>query len=195
MLDVITNSITSYLISNKAAKEEDRDVYKYGLAILLYNIFLVLFIVVLSFFLHNVIATILFIATLIIMRKYTGGHHANSRVKCFTTTVIIYTLTVIVNNFQNIVPIQALVYGLLMISYVLMLMFAPICGEQIQWSSKRMEYVKKCNRICLLVFIFIIICMSYLNWKTYVNYISIAIIATSCSLVIERLKLREGRKS
>lgn len=194
MLDLVTDSITSYLVSNNAAKEEDRDVYKYGLAVLLYNIFLVVFIVLLSFFLHNVIETIVFLITLIVMRKYTGGHHANTRLKCFVTSLTVYSLAAIADYLQSMWFVNVTIVISLAISCVLMLLFAPICGEQIQWSSSRKNYMKKCNRICLVVFLAIILVMNCLKFKTYAIYISLAIIATSFSLVIEILRLREGKK-
>lgn len=73
------NTITNYLMSRNIIETTDRDIYNYGLFVLLYNSFLLLDILIMGFLFKQLYFTVLFLIFWCPYRIFVGGfivvHH------------------------------------------------------------------------------------------------------------------------
>lgn len=195
MLNVISNAVATIFIKNGVADEEDRDIYIYSIGVLLYNIGTIIFILTLSLLFHNVTETIIFIMTFATLRRYTGGYHAKTRIRCFLTSVAVYIVAIIVET-QLIDRGAIWILGLVLIfSVVILILFAPINSEKLIFSSERMYQLRGKARFYLGTLCCICAFLYYIGGIEYAIFISLGIISTSFSLMIEIMKRRREKNN
>lgn len=195
MLNVISNAVATLFINNGIADEEDRDIYIYSVNVLLYNVATFIFILVLSFLFHNVIETLVFLLTFVSLRRYTGGYHAETRIKCFLASVTVYVLAVIVGTYftdRGAVWILSLV---MIICSCMLILFSPINSDKMQFSENKMNKFRVKSRVSLGILLVLACVLYYFQLSEYAVYISLGIISTSISLMIEIMKRRRKKNS
>lgn len=192
MLRKVSEMIASYFISHGNAKEEDKDVYIYGIENLIYHIGTVLFMLCISIYLDNVMETIVFLITFKFLRNYTGGYHANTRVKCFITSVLVYLINVLIANNMKTVEHIKIIIILCAVSICLMIIFAPIENMKRKMTLQEKQSCKRTNRILLCLIVFMIFILFYLKVISFGVYIALALITTTFSMIVELLKRKGG---
>ena len=116
--------VCNRLLKKGVITEELKDVYVYGFDLLFSFLISTTIVLTIGIFSRQFIPTIFFMITFILVRRYTGGYHANTYLKCQICTVSFYVLSLLLSIFLNI-PIWSFlilgVVGILVIS-----LFGPI---------------------------------------------------------------------
>lgn len=99
---IICKYIIDILIKEKIISHNDRDVYEYGLFVILYNSFLLFDILLIGFFTNNNIFSILFLLFWTPYRIFIGGSHCSSTFKCWIFFNIYYLLASYLYYILNI---------------------------------------------------------------------------------------------
>lgn len=94
------NTITNYLMSRNIIETTDRDIYNYGLFVLLYNSFLLLDILIMGFLFKQLYFTVLFLIFWCPYRIFVGGIHCSTPVRCYLGFNITYLLALLLMNFN-----------------------------------------------------------------------------------------------
>ena len=104
--------------------KEYEDVYVYGLELIFSFLISTSIILTIGIVLKQVIPTLTFLVTFILIRQFTGGYHANSYLMCKICTVTCYALSVFL---ANAVPISAFSFMVLLaIGCLVICLFGPI---------------------------------------------------------------------
>lgn len=112
------------LRAKQVVDEEYEEVYVYGLELILSFLISTSIILVIGFLFGQIISTLTFLATFILIRQYTGGYHANSYIMCKLCTVISFGISVFL---ANAFPVPRLLFlALLTIGCLLIWLFGPI---------------------------------------------------------------------
>lgn len=84
MLSLISGSVSKALISNCIISEEDEELYRFGIEMLLMKSLHFITILAIGGFLFKMLPeTIIYLASFIPLRSYAGGYHAKSRTHCY----------------------------------------------------------------------------------------------------------------
>ena len=96
MIEKCADYIAFYLVKNGLIEQDKMAIYKYGYEILISNIINISVALIVGAIFSEFIESIIFLMVFAIMRKYCGGYHANTYLKCeiifFLNTVCIMIL-------------------------------------------------------------------------------------------------------
>ena len=156
MVRKVSQKVTDRLLVRKVIRYEDYEIYQYGLEQLFTNVLDVMTLLVIGLSMGMIWQGIVFVFSFMLLRKYAGGYHASTPLKCYllTTSIIIVVLSVIkyikINNFVCL--------GLLIISSVVIFMLSPVDSENKKLDDiERIIYRKKTLLIWSIEFFVIII--------------------------------------
>lgn len=112
------------LLSQGAIDEEYKEVYVYGLELVLSFVFSTTVILLAGTLLNALDIAIIFLTIFIALRRFTGGYHAPTYLRCKLTTIGIYITVTILCTYLTI-PLLAYIPLLILGLYVI-LRFGPI---------------------------------------------------------------------
>lgn len=98
MIKSLSYKFTDLLVKNEVVENEDYEIYRYGFETLIYfivNISVALFIGIIF---NRLIHTIIFLSCYCTLRQFTGGYHARNYTECTLTFVVIYLITIFIDN-------------------------------------------------------------------------------------------------
>lgn len=102
--------ITNYFVVNELIKDEDKEIYAYGLhqgLLILLNIATTILI---GFMFRAVWESILFMIVYTPLRTYGGGYHAKSEVRCYLFSIVL--ILVVLLGVQIMPEIDVIILGL-----------------------------------------------------------------------------------
>lgn len=144
MLRVMCEDFSFVLVRNRIISEEDREVYIYGLELILNSLLVVGTIILLGILFNKVITTVIFLMVFCSIRSYSGGYHASQYWKCYCIGCLAYlsVITVVHSTTISHMKIDSLIF--LGISYIGIFSIAPLNSEK---NPKTPQEMKKNNVI------------------------------------------------
>ena len=91
--------LTTYLIQNHGIKEEDRELYEYAVYRLFLSLQPLLFALVLGLVTGKIERCILIILPFTLIRKFAGGYHAGSTVRCLISSFFLLSITLLISFY------------------------------------------------------------------------------------------------
>ena len=140
MLEKISVKLADILVQKNAVKEEEEDVYVYGIMLSLSTYLGMLSIILISAVFFEWYLGILFLAVYTPIRVYCGGYHCNTYLSCFVVTNIIFILNVGFIKFLLHMPMVefTVLSGIaLALSWIYILLKAPVLNSENPLSKKR----------------------------------------------------------
>lgn len=187
MINKLIDKNIAFLQRYIQCDEDTVEVYGYSLNILYSYIIDVVALMSLSIILHKVVETIISILIFAILQVYGGGYHANTKLGCFTITVIGWFIGMF--GLIKIVSINYLVSIIIVtISTVLIFVFTPVLnkkhpvGGDVYLKSKR-----KVRVFTILIDLLMLLCTFFDN-TFLVNTISLVIFLYGISLIAATIK-------
>ena len=83
----LSKMIADFFVRENVIEHEEYEIYKYGSDILIENIGTTIFLICLGFIFNKEISTLIFIAVFAGIRRYSGGYHAKTKLKCYILTI------------------------------------------------------------------------------------------------------------
>lgn len=124
MVGKVSRKVTDRLLSRNAIKDEDYEIYQYGLEQLFTSILNMLTLLVIGSIMGMIWQGIIFVLSFMLLRKYAGGYHASTPLGCYLLTTLIITVALSVMKYFEISILIYLV--LLMVSSVIVYMLTPV---------------------------------------------------------------------
>lgn len=127
MSHFLSCKIADFLVYQQQISEEEWEIYQYGYDTLFYSIEQTILLLLLGLLFHQLTGTLLYIASYFLIRRYTGGYHASTRLRCTLLTLSTYILSIIVGNILVYVPHFYIILGVLqLIYYILIYQYSPV---------------------------------------------------------------------
>lgn len=97
MVSKLSAKIADYLCVTSVIAEEDKDLYSYGLFVILSRLLFLTIAAIFGLFLHIAVESIVFFVFFCFIRSYAGGIHASSELRCtfFTTISLVMSISCI----------------------------------------------------------------------------------------------------
>ena len=146
----LSTAFAKHLLSKNIIKEEMFEVYVYGAELFLSFAITNAIIIILGIIINQITATLIHLLIFIALRRFTGGYHATTYLKCKITMVAIYAFTIASAIY---VEISIYWYVLLMVAGNVTIFFsAPIenPNKKLDESQK-----KKCKILSHISFIIV----------------------------------------
>lgn len=189
MIDYITTNLTKKLFGDLTFKETDLVLYKYSLRVLLCTLLNYFAFFLVGLIMGMLLENLLLIVTFSLIRKFSGGYHANKYISCFfsSITIDIICLTVVKNVY--FLSTNFLTFFTLL-AFICICIFSPV-----EHKNKRInEKEKKIFKILSITFsgMFVLISLIFIYLMSYTRIgisIMMGIILSSVLMVIGRIKL------
>lgn len=157
ILEYITQKLIGKLINYDLISEQELNIYRYGIHLLLsylLNIFTILLIGILE---NSLFETLCFTAIFIFIRSYSGGLHFSKFIYCYIGTIIVINLFILLYKLSIPIPILNTIFFL--IAFILFVT-NPIDNKNRKFDSiEKKIFSKKSKRNILLLSIFYLLCL------------------------------------
>lgn len=165
----LAEDIAFLLITHKIIDIEQRDVYIYGLEVILLNGGLLLVFLLISLLFSAMINFWAYLIFFLPLRIFSGGYHAKTSECCFILSTIMYGFSVAVTKLLPLLYTEFYWWIAGAASILIILIFAPL----INTNNPLNEVQKKRNRIIvysliIIDLVFFILCCIF-NWKIATN--------------------------
>lgn len=177
LITYLAKRITEFFIGYGVIKKEDSEIYQYGNEIVISSLldFFILLAFAIAF--KDFINVFLFWIVFFILRKFGGGYHANTYLKCkIVFSVNIFIVMIIMHNFKYVYNIYLLI---LMTAFTCISVFilAPVDNENKPLS----ENEKRINALKCRTFLVIICILSFVLFD-YCREISLILVLSHFSV-------------
>ena len=116
----LSKMIADFFVRENVIEHEEYEIYKYGSDILIENIGTTIFLICLG--------TLIFIAVFAGIRRYSGGYHAKTKLKCYILTITNWAVVIVLQRLQQKFGFTRFGIELIICCMVFMVMFffAPV---------------------------------------------------------------------
>ncbi|MCF6466095.1 accessory gene regulator ArgB-like protein [Clostridium sp. Cult2] len=193
MLHKLAGDISFHLITNKIIDIKDRDIYIYGLELLISTLFTSLSILILGFFVGELTSAIVYLSVYFFLKSYTGGYHAKHYYECYIYSILVFIVLIIIKNatlsvYQPFIGVLSLMF-----SMVIVFKLAPVENKNNPKTKEEIIKNKKIARRRILV-LGIIIILGYIVKAELIDlWFMLAITELSIAYSILKQKFLEGR--
>lgn len=147
MIEYISNHIADIFIRNKIISSRNRDVYVYGLFLILSTLQTSVVILVVAAILGNVFIGIVFLISMMLPRFFVGGYHANTYFKCFLTSLSLSVVVFIISietpyRFVNILSIM-----ITSCSSLYIYIHTPLMNQNNPLTDRQIEKYRRISRL------------------------------------------------
>ncbi len=192
-MTVFTERVVTLLQGNGIIREEDRELYIYGLQqgfIIIWNI---LTTVTIGIILGQVWESILFMFAYFPLRSCAGGYHAKTPLRCYLLSIFMAIAALISMRL----PIWNSVIGLVSVigSSVVILLLAPVEDSNKPLDAAETVVFKKRTKAVLYVLVGMVVISQIVRLPDVSHCIMLALITLSIMLVLGKLKNLGERKN
>ena len=194
MLHKLAEDISFYLITNKVIDIEDRDIYIYGLELLISTLFTSISILILGLLIEEWISGVAYLTVYFFLKSYTGGYHAKHYYECYIYSIFVFIVLIIAKNI--IVPIYRPIIGLfsLIFSIIVVFKFAPVTNKNNPKTEEEILKNKKIARRRTLI-LSIIVTLGYIVKPKLIDlWLMLALTVLTIAYSILKAKFLERRE-
>lgn len=183
-MEKFSSKLIEFFVSNDLIKNEDKEIYKYAVDIILSSLIHIATVMIIGLCFNLFIESLVFYFSFIAIRKFAGGYHAKTPVRCylfsFASNIIILCLVKWLSSINTLFIFIFIIFELLCV--VLILLISPLDTENnpLTGQEKKM-YRMLTSIITILIFIISLLCF----FKGYRNIGSSMI----CGVVMSALVL------
>lgn len=186
MISKLSNYLTEKLLSNGTIIDEDKELYIYGLFMLLSQLMFFIIACIFGLILGCVLESIIFYIAFQFIRRYAGGYHASTETRCEILSTLSILACIVVIKLSKTYDFQTVLLLITMLSAVCIFVFCPLDTPEKPLSDKEFKYFRKVSWIILFVIIVAIII-------SYVFKFQMVTVPCCLSLILESILLAAGK--
>ncbi len=188
MYSYLSVFVAKILLKNGSFEKEDFDIYAFGLEKIISNIFGIIFLGIVAFFLSAPVEALIFYFAFKHMRIYAGGYHASTYTKCNITYLLTFVFAVLFSKYLQILEISIIFY---IFSLISVLLLSPIENPNNPIIEGR--YYRYYFYSVLTVILLGIIQSILINFEINLHYIlSVTMFLSAMFMWVEIIKRREN---
>lgn len=146
MLHKLAEDISLYLITNKIIDIEERDIYIYGIELLISTLLTFISILILAFFIGELVSAVIFLLIHFLLKSYTGGYHANYYYQCYIYSILNFIILIIAKTRILLAYKPVVALALLVISIMIIFKYAPVTNKNNPKTEEEISRNKKIAR-------------------------------------------------
>lgn len=186
MISKLSTRLTEKLLSNGTISNEDKELYIYGLFMLLSQLMFFIIACIFGLILECLFESIIFYIAFMLIRRYAGGYHALTETRCEIFSTLSILASIVAIKLSKIYDFQTVLLLITILSAVCIFVFCPLDTPEKPLSDKEFKYFRKVSWIILFVIIAAII-------VSYVFKFQIVTVPCCLSLILESILLVAGK--
>lgn len=194
MLEFVSEKAADWLIAKGAAKQEDRDVYVYGLELSFSTLFAIFLILMLALIFSHILYGVVYLLFMFPIRLFCGGYHAKTYLNCNLCTNFLFLTALAIALLTPVWLYLPLTLTIVLISGLYVYRNAPIENENHPLTEKKVQKNRRIARILIVTQCSLIVLGSFL-FPQIASYVYIAGLATGVVAILMLVaKLQKQRK-
>lgn len=161
MISKISERLSSKLITDGTISEDDKELYDYGLFMLLSYIVYLCLTCILGLIFQCFFESIVFYIVFQAIRKFAGGYHASTELKCEALTTLSILLCIVVIRLSRTYDFQTVLLIFSSMATICIFCLCPLDTPEKPLSVKEFKYFRKISLTILFVIIIAIIVSYY----------------------------------
>ncbi|MBO5426535.1 MAG: accessory gene regulator B family protein [Lachnospiraceae bacterium] len=161
---MISDMMAFYLLNKKLITEDELPIYKYGLSAFVNSFSQIILLFLLGLCYGVISETVSFLLVFILTRRFTGGYHADTKLKCLLLGVFMWFIATSMSKVSLSLNAILILYLVIVIfSVVITFKYAPVEHRNKPLSKSVYLQNKKLGRICTSVCLVIGILMYFID--------------------------------
>jgi len=196
MITVLADKVAYFFVRKGVAKEEDIEIYQYGVGLFLSTVFDIIAVIIISLFTGMVLGTVFFMIFFMSLRTLTGGYHADSYFKCFLVFIVVYSLSSLTVFLTPDAYIMQFIFWLTVVSSIFIVAFSPVESNNKPLSIEQKIILRKKSLIIYLTQVIIVFVGMYFlkDFSKDFYFASLGYVTASLALVVAIKKENERRR-
>lgn len=186
MINKLSTFFTEKLLSNGTISDEDKELYIYGLFMLLSQLMFFIIACIFGFVLNCIIESIIFYIAFQFIRKYAGGYHAATETRCEILSTLSILACIVVIRLSKTYDFQTVLLIISAVSSVCIFVFCPLDTPEKPLSKKEFKYFRKISLTILLVISISVI-------VSYIFKFQMVLVPCCLSLILESVLIVAGK--
>lgn len=178
--------LCEYLISHNRLKKDEKELYTYGIYLVIANIFFLLLVLFFGLLFKCLIKTLVFYISFRIIRSFAGGYHADTEMRCEILTTLSFAATSYLISIPENLFIQSTALICAFFSVVVIAVFAPLDTPAKPLDDDEKRKYRRISLIILSVIVSVILVSLLLK-------IQLLLVPCCLSLVLEAILLTAGK--
>lgn len=156
----LAEDIAFLLIKHKIVDIEQRDIYIYGLEVILLNGGLLIIFLIISLLSGEMIHFAAYLIFFLPMRSFSGGYHADTSERCFILSTIMFGISIAVSKLIPLLYIFITGKIIGAVSVLVILVLAPLINENnpLNEMQRRRNRIILCTLLIFDIVFFILSC-------------------------------------
>ena len=156
MINNLSVYFTEKLLSNGTINDEDKELYIYGLFMLLSQLMFFIITCIFGLILKCILESIIFYIAFQFIRKYAGGYHASTETRCEISTTLSILACIVLIRLSKTYDFQIALVTITVISAISIFCLCPLDTPEKPLSDKEFRYFRKISWLILFVIITVI---------------------------------------
>ncbi len=186
MISNIASKVVKRLIDHSVIDDTEQELYVYGFFILISQILYFTLTIMFGILLDIVLESVIFYVVFQFIRRYAGGIHASSELKCEIATTTSIFLCLLCTKLCETNNIQTPILVLTIIAAVSIFVFCPLDTPEKPLTKEEYKYFRKISWLILLLIVLTI----SIGWHFKLEFI---MYPCCMSLILESILLVSGK--
>ena len=186
MLNYIVRSITNNWAESGFISDKDKDIYEYGLNLVLFSALNLFAILLTALITERLVESVILIAVTVPLQMFGGGYHAKTHLKCFLIMYLGWWVVMLVAPIMNTFVTMCII----VLSVSTIFWFAPVAHKNVPISVGQRNKMKMLTRkfvvICAIISIFFASDVTGVHKIS--SHVAIGLGAIAISMVAGKLK-------
>ncbi len=187
MIARLSKRIASFFVCNRIIQEEDKEVYEYGLQLLLSTVLNGLISLFLAIISGTFINCIFYLIAFVVIRKSAGGFHAETHWGCCCILAVVLSVFIaltklVPHNFYTIISIFSVVFSLAAI-----IALAPLEHPNKPLSDIDRRRLRKVSLIYTAIICVLVVAFKLINYESIMVSIALGLLTASSSLIVAKM--------
>lgn len=188
MISKLSAYLTEKLLSNGTIGDEDKELYIYGLFMLLSQLMFFIIACIFGLVLNCIFESIIFYIAFQFMRKFAGGYHASTETRCEILSTLSILACIVVIRLSRTYDFQTVLLIISAISAVCIFVFCPLDTPEKPLSDKEFRYFRKISWLILFVIVITVIVSYVFKFQTVIAPCCLSLILESVLIVAGKVK-------
>ena len=194
MYQKIAKEITNYFINKGIIKNCEKEMYEYSYEIMISQFFYIIIMLLISLIFGAILESLAFFVGFYICRKYSGGYHASTYMKCHILFSLNHILFLIILKTIKGQYVSLLTFVSVCTSVIIIFLFSPIDHPNKPFSTTEFTKYKRNSRVLAILSTLLVILFNIFdNNNILVFSFSIGIFSVGMSLLYAIIERRINR--
>lgn len=193
MYNRLASNIAKVMLDNKTIDSSKIDIYIYGIELIIAYLCYFVVLILNAILTKTILETVFFCLGFMLLRRFAGGYHTSTYLKCqllfvanqYLFVVLIKTITIEVYNY-----VLVFILGFSVLSIWI---FAPIDHENRRFNQKERVHFQRISRVYSLVVVIVAVILFKFSQLLTLSYL-IGVFSASCSIIagyIQQKKIKQ----